>query len=49
MTMNLKDLYYGSPMEEYEYMQILLLIIPQYITNKYELDVIEDNGWIYQD
>ena len=29
MTMDLKDLYYGTPMEEYEYTQILLSSIPQ--------------------
>ena len=29
MTMDFKDFYYVKPMEEYEYMQILLSSIPQ--------------------
>ena len=47
MTMDLKDLYYGTPMEEYEYMRILLTSIPQEIIDQYELKSIEYNSCIY--
>ena len=47
MTMDLKDFYYGTPMEECEYMQILLSSISQEIVDQYELTSIGDNGSIY--
>ena len=47
ITMDLKDFYYGTPMEEYEYMRILLSSIPQQVIEKYGPKYIEENGWIY--
>ena len=35
MIMDLKDLCYGSPMEEYEYMRILMLSIVGTVSNGY--------------
>ena len=41
--MDIKYFYYGTPMEEYEYMQILLSFVPQEIIDQYQLTAIEEN------
>ena len=40
-------MYYGSPMEEYEYMRIHYDEIPREIKIQYDLQALEHNGWIY--
>ena len=47
MTVDIKDFYYGTPMEIYEYMAIQLSIIPQEIISQYKLDSIAHNGMVY--
>ena len=49
MTIDLKDFYYNTPMEEFEYMQLPLAIIPQEIIDQYKLQDIQRNGIVYME
>ena len=40
-------MYYGSPMDDYEYMKIRYDKIPEEIKTQYNLQTLEHNGWIY--
>ena len=46
-VIDIKNMYYGSPMDEYEYMRIRFDEIPQEIKIQYNLQALEHNGWIY--
>ena len=46
-TFDIKDFYYGIPMEEYDYMQVHFLAIPQDIIYQYNLEVIQHDSWVY--
>ena len=44
---DIKNMYYGTPMQEYEYMRIRYAEIPPEIIQQYKLDNIQHNGWVY--
>jgi hypothetical protein len=47
MMMDIKNYYLGTPLPRYEYMRLPLSIIPDEITNKYNLQAISMGGWVY--
>lgn len=47
MTIGLKYFYYNTPMEDYEYMQLPLVIIPKEIIDQYHIDTLARNGIVY--
>ena len=46
-TMDISNFYLGTPMERPEYMRLPIKIIPQEIIEKYNLNDIESEGWVY--
>jgi hypothetical protein len=46
-TMDLKNFYLNTPPDQPEYVRIKLADIPQEFNNKYKLDKIARNSWIY--
>ena len=44
---DIKNMYYGTPMLEYEYMRIRYAEIPPEIIQQYKLDKIQHDGWVY--
>ena len=44
---DIKNMYYGTPMEKYEYMRIKYDEIPENVKQKYNLRAIQHNGWVY--
>lgn len=47
MTMDIKEFYYGTPLDCYEYVHIALENIPGEIVAKYKLQNLVHDGWIY--
>jgi hypothetical protein len=47
MMMDIKKYYHGTPLPRFEYMKMLLSIFPAEIIQKYNLNDIAINGWIY--
>ena len=47
MTLDIKDYYYRIPMDDYEYAQILLALIPDKIIAQYRLHSIGVNRKVY--
>jgi hypothetical protein len=45
--MDIKNYYLGTPLPSYEYMRLLLSIIPDEIITKYNLRAISVGGWVY--
>ena len=45
--MDIKNMYYGTPMDEYEYMRIRFSEIPNEIVTQYRLDNLQHDGWVY--
>ena len=48
MTMDISNFYIGTPIEHTEYMRLPLNIIPQEITDHYNLNKIATDGWVSQ-
>ena len=46
-VINIKNMYYGTPMSTYEYMRIRYNEIPEEIIQQYKLNNLEHNGWVY--
>ena len=46
-TLDISNFYLGTPMDRLEYMRIPIKIILQEIIDKYKLNEIEENGWVY--
>ena len=46
-TANIKDFFYASFLPDPEYMKIKLRIIHQEIINQYQLQDMEEIGWVY--
>ena len=46
-VIDIKNMYYGTPMSTYEYMRIRYSEIPEEIKSQYNLQHLEHNGWIY--
>ena len=47
MTLVISNFYLSTPMAFPEYMRLTLKLIPQEIVDKYKLNYIADNGWVY--
>jgi hypothetical protein len=47
LVVDVKNFYYETPMERYEYMRIPLALVPLEIVDQYNLNTIAKNGWIY--
>ena len=46
-TLDLANFYLGTPMARAQYMRLPIKIIPQEIINEYNLNDIEEDGWVY--
>ena len=44
--MNIKNMYYSTPMDKYEYMRIQFSEIPSEIVEQYELEKLQHEGWV---
>jgi hypothetical protein len=47
MMMYIKNYYLGTPLPRFEYMKMLLSRFPEEIVNKYNLDSLAIDGWVY--
>jgi hypothetical protein len=47
MMMDIKNYYLGTPLPRFEYMKMLLSRFPEEIVNKYNLDALAVDGWVY--
>jgi hypothetical protein len=47
MMMDIKNYYLGTPLPRYEYMKMLLSRFPEDIVNKYNLNALAVDGWVY--
>ena len=46
-TIDIKNMYYGTPMKDYEYMRIKFSEIQTKVVEKYNLQKFQHNGWVY--
>ena len=46
---DIKDFYYGTPLQRFEYVKIQLVDIPDDIVEQYKFREIATNGWIYME
>jgi hypothetical protein len=47
MMMDIKNYYLGTPLPRFEYMKILLSRLPEEIVQKYNLNALAVDGWVY--
>jgi hypothetical protein len=47
MMMDIKNYYLGTPMARFEYMKMLLFRFPEEIIQKYNLNALAVDGWVY--
>jgi hypothetical protein len=47
MMMDIKNYYLVTPLPRYEYMKMLLSRFPEEIVDKYNLDALAVDGWVY--
>jgi hypothetical protein len=47
VMMEIKNYYLGTPLPPYEYMRMLLSILPEEIVDKYNIKALAVNGWVY--
>jgi hypothetical protein len=47
MMMDIKNYYLGTPLPRFEYMKMLLSRFPEEIIQKYNLNALAVNGWVY--
>jgi hypothetical protein len=47
MMMDIKNYYLGTPLPPFEYMKILLSRFPEEIIQKYNLNALSVDGWVY--
>jgi hypothetical protein len=47
MMMDIKNYYVGAPLPRFEYMRMLLSRFPEEIVEKYNLDTLAVDGWVY--
>jgi hypothetical protein len=47
MMMDIKNYYLGTPLPRFEYMKILLSRFPEEIIQKYNLNALAVDGWVY--
>jgi hypothetical protein len=48
-TLDIKDYFYGTPMKSYEYIRLLIDIIPEEIIRQYNLRKLAKDGWVYME
>jgi hypothetical protein len=47
MMMDIKNYYLGTPLPQFEYTKMLLSRFPEEIVNRYNLDALAVDGWVY--
>jgi hypothetical protein len=47
MTMDIRNYYLGTPLPRFEYIKMLLAEFPEEIIQKYNLNALATNGWVY--
>jgi hypothetical protein len=47
MMMDIKNYYLGTPLPRFEYMEMLLSRFPEEIIQKYNLNALAVDGWVY--
>jgi hypothetical protein len=47
MMMDIKNYYLGTPLPRFEYMKMLLACFPEEIVQKYNLNALAVDGWLY--
>jgi hypothetical protein len=47
MMMDIKNYYLGTPLSRFEYMKMLLSRFPKEIIQKYNLNALAIDGWVY--
>jgi hypothetical protein len=47
MMMDIKNYYLGTPLPQFEYMKMPLSRFPEEIVQKYNLNALAVNGWVY--
>jgi hypothetical protein len=47
MMMDINNYYLGTPLTRFEYMKMLLSRFPEEIINKYNLNSLAVDGWVY--
>jgi hypothetical protein len=47
MMMDIKNYYLGTPLTRFEYMKMLLSRFPEEIVQKYNLNALAVDGWVY--
>jgi hypothetical protein len=47
MMMDIQNYYLGTPLPRFEYMKMLLSRFPEEIVDKYNLDALAVDGWVY--
>jgi hypothetical protein len=47
MMMDIKNYYIGTPLPRFEYMKMLLSRFPEEIIQKYNLNALAVDGWVY--
>jgi hypothetical protein len=47
MMMDIKNYYLGTPMPRFEYMKMLISRFPDEIIQKYNLNALAVDGWVY--
>jgi hypothetical protein len=47
MMMDIKNYYIGTPLPRFEYMKMLLSRFPEEIVQKYNLNALVVDGWVY--
>ena len=48
MNLDIKEFFYGTAMERYEYMKLALACIPDKIIDQYVLRTLSSDVWVYQ-
>ena len=46
-TADIKDFFYASFLPDPQYMKMILKIIPQEIIDQYQIQDLQENGWVY--
>ena len=46
MNLDIKEFFYGTAMERYEYMKLALACIPDEIIDQYSLRTLSSDGWV---
>jgi hypothetical protein len=47
ILMDIKNYYLGTPLPQFEYMKMLLSRFPDEIIQKYNLNALAVDGWVY--